>query len=173
NGSVTRFEYDELNRLVAVLTPAQERLTYTYASGERSIVEQYEHSSISVADLIDTGFTFASVSQVMATRPLIAPFGAVRFSETLGTFQLASASGNEIITPESTIEQALQKLNIVQHSAPLKSRQNSFNRPFNTMFMPAEYATINCCPACRINSPYCSNCDPAPPDPTPRISNIS
>ncbi|HEV2964972.1 MAG TPA: DUF6531 domain-containing protein, partial [Candidatus Angelobacter sp.] len=77
NGSVTQFEYDELNRLITVLTPAQERLTYSYAAGERSIVERYEHSHTSVADLVDTGFTFATAFQVMATRPLAAPFGTM------------------------------------------------------------------------------------------------
>jgi YD repeat-containing protein len=180
NGSVTRFEYDELNRLVAVLPPGGERLTYTYDSGERSIVEQYEHSSVSVADLIDSGFTFGNTFQVLATRPVIAPFGAIRFSESLGTVQLANAAGNEIITPETTIEQALQKLSLVEHSTPLKSRQNLFNRPFNTIFMPAEYASINCCfscsydPSCRTGlisggdtSPCCPPCDPPPPGGTP------
>ncbi len=152
NGVVTKFEYDELNRLVAVLTPTGERLTYTYTLGERSIVEQYEHSSILVADPIDSGFTFANAFEVMATRPIGTPFGTIRFSESLGTFQLANAAGNEIITPETTIEQALQKLTIVEHNTPLKKRQNLFNRPFNTIFMPAEYASINCCFSCSLTN---------------------
>jgi YD repeat-containing protein len=178
NGAVTRFEYDELNRLVAVLTPAGEHLTYSYTPGERSLVEQYEHSSTSVADLIDTGFTFASAWQVFATRPLTAPFGPIRFSEPLGTFQLANADGTEVLTPETTIEQALQKLNLVVHAEPLKQRQNLFNRPFNTMFMPAEYASINCCFSCSDGSQCrsgltdgtdttscCPPCDPPRPVP--------
>jgi hypothetical protein len=114
----------------------------------------------------------------MATRPLAAPFGTMRFSETLGTFQLANADGTEIITPESTIEQAFQKLSLVEYSTPLKSRQNLFNRPFNTIFMPAEYASINCCFSCSVDlscrsglttdgdtSSCCPPCDP--PRPTP------
>jgi YD repeat-containing protein len=180
NGAVTRFEYDEMNRLVAVLTPTSERLKYTYTSGERSIVEQYEHSSVFVTDLIDTSLTFGNAFEVLATRPLSAAFGTIRFSESLGTFQLANAAGNEIITPETTIEQALQKLSLVDHSIPLKNRQNLFNRPFNTMFMPAEYASINCCfscsvdPSCRAGlvdsgdtSSCCPPCDPVPPGGTP------
>ncbi|HXZ28835.1 MAG TPA: RHS repeat domain-containing protein [Terriglobales bacterium] len=54
DGAVTRFEYDALNRLVAVLTPDNQRLTYSYEPGEESIVEGYEHSHASVADLRDT-----------------------------------------------------------------------------------------------------------------------
>ena len=184
NGAVTKFEYDELNRLVAVLTPGGERLAYTYTSGERSIVEQYEHSSILAADLIDSGFTFANAFEVMATRPTTAFFGTVRFSESLGTFQLANASGNEIITPETTIEQALEKLTLVEHTTPLKKRQNLFNRPFNTMFMPAEYASINCCFSCSLancrtttltgdsdTSDCCPPCEPSPPGGSPPPPN--
>jgi YD repeat-containing protein len=132
NGSMARFEYDELNRLIAVVTPAREHLTYTYSSGERSIVEQYEHSGIQVADLRDTGFSFAAATQIIATRPVGAPFGTIRFSESLGTFQLANVNGAEIITPEAGIEQALYKLNLIAHTGSLQHRQNSFNRPFNT-----------------------------------------
>src|SRR5436305_1432619 len=88
----------------------------------------------------------------------------------------ANDSGNEIITPETTIEQALQKLTIVEHNIPLKGRQNLFNRPFNTIFMPAEYASINCCFSCSLDScrtstltgdsdtsNCCPPCDPPPP----------
>jgi YD repeat-containing protein len=186
DGAVARFEYDELNRLIAVLTPTGERLKYTYDSGERSIVEQYEHSSILVADLIDSGSTFGNAFQVLATRPVSASFGTIRFSESLGTFQLANAAGNEIISPETTIEQALQKLSLIEHNTPLKRRQNLFNRPFNTIFMPAEYATINCCFSCAVDpschtglvdnsdtSSCCPPCDPPLPTPAPPAPSIT
>lgn len=146
--SVTRFEYDALDRLVAVVTPERERLTYTYKPGERSLIEQYEHAGLLVADLRDSGLTFASQSQVISTRSLTSGFGAVRFSETLGTFQLANPEGTEIVTPESAVEQPLKKMRLVSDGTPLRSRQPEFSRPFNTMFMPAEYASINCCPLC-------------------------
>jgi YD repeat-containing protein len=175
--AVTRFEYDELNRLVAVVTPTGERLTYGYEPGERSIVEEYEHSSLQVADLRDTGFTFASPAQVMSTRPVTAGWGTLRFSENLGTFQLANAAGKEIITPEAPVEQPLHKLALVADRIPLQDRQSAFNRPFNTMFMPAEYATINCCPECYLSSGHgiCPPCDPPPdpPPPPPKITSIS
>ena len=70
------------------------------------------------------------------------------------------------MTPEQAIEQPLEKLNIVADGASLQQRQHIFNRPFNPMFIPAEYATINCCPMCIINPARCANCDPNPPDPT-------
>ena len=157
--SVTRFEYDELNRIAAVITPDGQRLTYTYKPGEHSLIEQYDHASIAIADLRDTGSTFAPQSAVMDTRPLPAALGSVRFSETLGTFQLANSDGTEIVTPDGVIEQPLQRMRLVAGGTPLRARQAEFSRPFNTLFMPAEYASINCCPLCTING-YCPpGCD--------------
>ena len=88
--------------------------------------------------------------------------------------------------PETTIEQALQKLSLIEHT-PLKNRQNLFNRPFNTIFMPAEYASINCCFSCSLTScratalsgdsdtsDCCPPCDPSPavPSPPPTPTNF-
>jgi hypothetical protein len=171
----TGFEYDALNRLIAVTTPEGQRLTYTYAPGERSLIEQYEHARVLVADLRDTGFTFSPALST-ASRPLIAPYGTVRFSETLGTFQLANADGSEITRPHENIEGGLMKLHLLApDSSPATARgaeQNEFNIPFNTAFMPAEYLTINCCPTCCTDPDMtcfprlCRSCTPTPPAPT-------
>lgn len=164
--SVTRFEYDELNRIAAVITPDGQRLTYSYTPGEHSLIEQYDHASVSIADVRDSGSTFAPQPVVIATRPLPAMLGSVRFSETVGTFQLANSDGTEIVTPDSAIEQPLEKMRLVAGATPLRARQTEFNRPFNTMFMPGEYASINCCPLCTINGhcpPGCDNGGGTPP----------
>lgn len=157
--SVTRFEYDSLNRIVAVITPDGERLTYSYKPGERSLIEQYDHASVAIADALDTRFTFVHESIVNVTRPLPALLGPVRFSEMLGAFQLANPDGSEIVTPESAIEQPLQKMRLVAAGTPLRARQAEFSRPFNTLFMPSEYASINCCPLCTINGRCPPGCD--------------
>ena len=172
--SVTRLVYDALNRLVAVITPAGKRYTYAYKPGERSEVEGYEHSSVLAAERRDTGLTFAHADEVLATRPVLGNFGAVRFSENLGTFQLANGDGTEIITPETLLEESLEKQALVSDDgAPLQNRQNSFHRPFNSLFMPAEYATINCCPLCRFGSEiWCANCDGGL-GPQPHLDNIA
>ncbi len=158
--AATAFKYDELNRLTTVITPKGERLTYTYKPGERSLVEQYEHASALVADLRDSGFTFAGPLNALASRPLPAAFASVRFSETLGTYQLANADGSEVVRPQEKLESALMKLHLFAPDLTQKERQTGFNVPFNTMFMPAEYLTINCCPECfRPGTPSCPPCD--------------
>jgi YD repeat-containing protein len=163
--SLTGFEYDSLNRLVAVVTPDGQRLTHDYKPGERSLVEEYEHAKTLILDRRDTGLTFGSPADIFASRPLTGLLGALRFSESLGTFQLPNSNGDEIVTPYQAIEQPLEKLNIIFDGTPLQSRQVIFNRPFNPMFIPAEYATINCCPECTIRPPYCRDCVPPPPPP--------
>jgi YD repeat-containing protein len=164
--SLTRFDYDSLNRLIAVVTPDGQRLTHDYKPGERSLVEEYEHAKALILDRRDTGLTFAAPADILASRPLTGLLGALRFSESLGTFQLANSDGEEIVTPEQAIEQPLEKLNIIFDVTPLEQRQTLFNLPFNPMFIPGEYASINCCPLCTIRPPYCEDCDPSPPDPT-------
>jgi YD repeat-containing protein len=164
--SITKFEYDALNRLTEIITPQGERLPHPYQPGERSIVEEYEHSKPLVGDRWDTGLTFGLQSEILAARSLSGSLGPIRFAENLGTFQLQNAEGTEIVTPDTALEQPLHKLQLVSEGTPLQSRQNQFNRPFNPVFMPAEYATINCCPMCITNPARCWECDPGPTDPT-------
>ncbi|HXE90402.1 MAG TPA: RHS repeat domain-containing protein, partial [Terriglobales bacterium] len=97
--SVARFEYDALNRLTVVVTPEGQRLTYSYGAGERSLVARYDHgASLSAAERRDSGLTFASYWEVAATRSLASDFGAVRYSESLGRFQLSGTEGKEVVT---------------------------------------------------------------------------
>src|SRR5438270_12974469 len=130
--SLTRFEYDALNRLTAVITPDGQRLTHDYQAGERSIIEEYEHSQPTVVDRWDSGLTFASEAEALATRPLFGIMGPVRFAENLGTFQLQNTEGNGIVTPDTAVEEPLRKLQFITDGMPLQNRQNQFNRPFNS-----------------------------------------
>jgi YD repeat-containing protein len=167
--STTRFEYDSLNRLTAVVTPQGQRLTYSYAPGERSLVANYDHgASLSTADRRDTGLTFASYWDVSAMRSLTSHFGAVRYSESLGVFQLSGADGKEIVTAENSILQPLEKLRLYDYGIPLDDRIRQFQKPSNLMFLPPEYSSINCCPLCNPGD-ECSPCDTGdpPPDPDP------
>src|SRR5262249_6484861 len=158
--AVTKFEYDAVDRLTGVVTPDGQRLTYTYKPGERSLIEQYEHASVNVAEVRDTGFTFSNAFNAMASRPLAATFGSVRFSEALGAFQMANADGSEIVRPHERVEGALARLHLFQSGMTQNSLQSGFNAPFNAMFIPSEYHTINCCPECYYDEDgwYCPPC---------------
>lgn len=165
--SITRFEYDAVNRLNAVITPTGQRLTYSYKPGERSLIEQHQHAAVLVEDLRDTGLTFAGQLQVTATRPLTGLIGTARFSETLGTFLLSGSDGTEVVRPNDEVQSALKKLFLYDSSASAKELRSGFNIPFNTMFMPAEYVTINCCPECYFDDGwYCPPCGPFVPFPS-------
>lgn len=169
--SITRFEYDALDRLTAVVTPTGQRLTYSYKPGERSLIEQYEHAAIHVADVRDTGFTFAGPLAASASRPLASTLGSVRFSETLGTFQLANADGSEIVRPQEAIEGALAQLRLYAPDLSRKALLSGFGAPFNNMFIPSEYLTINCCPECYYDGEewYCPPCSGGGGNPNPPV----
>jgi hypothetical protein len=78
----------------------------------------------------------------------------------MGTFQLANADGSEIIRPQEIVENALAKLYLFQAGMTQKALHNGFGAPFNAMFIPAEYLTINCCPECYFDGSewYCPPC---------------
>lgn len=169
--SATQFEYDTLNRLTAVVTAQGQRLTYNYAPGERSLVASYDHgASFSAADRRDSGLTFAGYWDVAASRSLASHFGAVRYSEGLGVFQLSGIDGKEVVTSENSIRHPLEKLRLYEYGVPLDVRIRDFQRPSNLMFLPPEYASVNCCPLCNPGD-ECDPCDPI--SPTPNINSIS
>ncbi len=181
--SVTRFEYDALNRLTAVVTPEGLRLTYSYAPGERSLVARYDHgASLSAADRRDSGLTFAGYWDVSASRSLTSQFGAARYSEALGVFQLSGTEGKEVATVESRVLNPLEKLRLYDYGVPLEDRIREFQKPSNLMFLPPEYASVNCCPLCEVEvhpggggggGPSCE-CEPAaePPPPPAKPTNF-
>lgn len=106
-------------------------------------------------------------------RPVTGVIGSVRFSETLGTFQLSGSDGTEIVRPQETLQSALKKLFLFDPTKLPKQLRSGFNIPFNTMFIPSEYASINCCPECFIpGSPRCPPCLPPLPPP-PFLSAIT
>src|SRR5207245_8521854 len=125
---------------------------------------------------------FGEQRQLTATRPIAGLLGSVRFSETLGTFQLSNADGSEIVRPQESIEGALKKQFLFDSSIPTKALSTGFNIPFNTMFMPGEYLAINCCPECYYDYEeggwICPPCDgggggDTPPPPTLSCSPAS
>src|SRR5207302_388124 len=142
DGNRAKYEYQPSGLRAKLVYHDGRRIEYTYDPAGNLLSSQIFDAK--GKQVQGQKLTLNDSYQVIATRPITASFGTVRFSEPLGTFQLGNAAGNEIITPETTVEQALRKLTLVEQTTPLKKRQNLFNRPFNTIFMPAEYASINC-----------------------------
>lgn len=174
--SVTRFEYDKLDRLTAVVKPDGQRLEYRYAPGEPSLIAQLDYETGPVAsDRRDRGLAFASQGEVSWTRSEPAANGSVRFSESLGRFEL-SGEGNEIYLPATAVETALRKLRLVDDARPLNERERQFFAPSNLFFLPREYAAINCCPLCPVDSfveggSTCEPCfEPFPEEDPPNVT---
>lgn len=170
--AITRFEYDALNRLTAIVTPEGERLEYRYAPGEPSLIAQSDvETGWLPGERRDSGQTFAPLRQVFANRSYAVPLGTVRFSETLGRFQLSGETDGEIVTPEMAVEAPLRKVRLWGQEAPSHERRQHFLAASNLFFQPAEYATVNCCPLCEIRSGCSDPCsEPEPPPPFPAVN---
>jgi YD repeat-containing protein len=167
-----RFEYDGLNRLSAVIQPSGERLHYAYAAGERSLVEQADaHSTISISSRWNSGATFEDGPTVRALRTRVSQYGSVSFAN--GTFGMAG--GSEIVLPGAAIEDALSRLGLLHPAQGYGGSGTHFYAPANRMFLPAEYAFLNCCVCGEGPVPPdlpCGYCPPPDPLP-PTISGIS
>ncbi|MCI0403696.1 MAG: hypothetical protein L0212_09250, partial [Acidobacteria bacterium] len=164
--TLTRFEYDSLNRLTAIVPPEGERLEYQYAPGEPSLIAQSDaETGWLPGERRDTGQTFAPARQVFSNRTYAVPLGAVRFSEALGRFQLSGETGDEVVTPDVAVEAPLRKLRLWgEHHQD----RHHFLAASNLLFQPAEYATVNCCPLCVVGEP----CEPCYPEPPPQQASV-
>lgn len=175
---VVGFEYDALDRLTAVVTPTGQRLEYTYAPGEPSLIRQMDHYTGSAASLRrDTGWTFSASRELFGGRADFSQFGSVRFDDNLKRFTLSGPNGYEISTRAEEVDGPLSRLRLVVEGTHLHERQRDFQAPSNLMFLPAEYAAINCCPICAYgpDAPPCEPCyedppPPLPPDPIPTFT---
>ncbi len=137
-----RFEYDGLGRLTAVVEPSGKRLEYHYAPGERSLVEQADrHSTVSMSMRWSMGGTFEDGLTVRALRTRASVYGSVSLSN--GIFGLAG--GSEIVFPDDSFRDAMGRLGLVPADHGYGGTASHFYAPANRMFLPAEYAFLNCC----------------------------
>src|SRR5258708_1423156 len=169
DSKTTRFEYDPLDRLTAVVTTDCQRLEYHYALGEPSLITQADAmTGHAPSSRRDTGLTFASYSEVFVTRTENSTLGAVRFSSALGRFQVSGADGSDIVESFQDPAQPLMELHLMSHGKPLYLHRAEFQMPSNRFFLPPEYVSSNCCVICKFPPPPGGcGCDggggPAPP----------
>jgi len=168
------FEYDGLNRFIAVIRPGGERLQYTYAPGERSLVDQADlHSTVSMSSRWNAGATFENGLSVRALRTRASQYGSVSFAN--GGFGLAG--GDEIVLPGAAIEDAFGRLGLLHPAQGYGESEAHFYAPANRVFLPPEYAFLNCCicgGGAAVPDLPCMHCPPPDPPvpPSPHISSI-
>ena len=164
------FEYDSLNRLTAVITPQGIRLQYSYQPGEPSLVTRAHGGEYGGewSGRIDTGTVYLAQSEALDVRAHNAVFGTVGFSEGLGEFQVAIGDGGEMMTGEAQVERIVENLRFSDALDP--KGEKSFLAPSNPLYLPGEYANMNCC-ICGSGGAQlpCDYCYPDPPPP-PTIS---
>jgi hypothetical protein len=162
----THYEYDNLDRLTAVVKTDGTRLQYTYAPGEPSLVARAHSEYAGKWDSsIDAGPSFKSALAIYGTRTSSVSLGVVGVGS--GAFIFAAGEYDEYLSPSAAIELPLHNLRL-EHL--LNHEEKEFYAPSNAFFLPAEYATLNCCICPGSDGPAmtdqpCMRCYPDPPDP--------
>lgn len=139
-GISARYGYDSLNRVSSIATNQGQRLVYTYADGEPDLRDQSDpllRSNRSAR--MSSGLTFASSGEVLHNRTQRSVFGAIAFDRSLTEFRLATQWG--LVLPDEVPSTTLTRMRVDFGN----SESKVFNAPSNVMFLPSEFASINCC----------------------------
>ena len=156
-GQTMRFSYDEVNRLVEVVTVEGERLQYSYAEGEPDIRLQLdEHTRLGVSGRRDGGETFGWGWEVVRDRTVGSEFGVVRYDGGLVAYRLVSGYG--VVVPDAGLMGILGRMRVLAVVAGGEEEQ--FDAPSNVVFWPGEYGAVNCCPLCPPWLRVCFLCGP-------------
>ncbi len=150
---ITAFRYDGLNRLYEIHTPEGDRLSYRYADGEPDIRRRADSTTRwNPSSRITSGLTFGSALEVLHNRTVRSEFGLVRLDQAMVDYRLVSDWG--VLLPDAEPLDALARMRIM----PLADHgKDGFAMPSNVLFIPPEYASINCC-----NPMWCTTCSPEP-----------
>lgn len=145
NGGESPFEYvyDGTNRLVAVRQGDRISGSHVYAPTEPDLRLQLDNRTMRVgANALRQSASMGDVLSVLYSRPYGSTAGVVRFDQTTRSFDLPSDFG--IILPDAVAENSLIRRKLVDVDDGDVRRRVDFDRPSNVIFVPPEYATINC-----------------------------
>lgn len=142
--------YDGTNRVVAVQDGDAISGSYLYKDTEPDLRIQLDDRTMRVGSgAVRQSASVGDILSVAYTRPYGSLLDTVRFDEATQTFDLASDFGLSL--PDAVRSNSLTRRKLVQVDAGGVEPRVNFDRPSNVMFLPPEYATINCAANCSFN----------------------
>ena len=173
------FEYDALNRLSGVRTDEGRELRYEYAPGEADLRLQSDAKTApSQGSLSSSGATFGSGMRILRNRTQRSSYGSVRFDASSMAF--LPAGGEGLAADDAVPMRSWERMRLLTLAD--KGGRTLFEQPSSIFFLPAEYASLNCCFECSVmfgwpcicvfpvnHDGTCSECIPIllPPPPPP------
>ncbi len=147
---VLEYLYDHTDRVVAVQDGDAISGSYIYEDTEPDLRIQLDDGTMRVASgLVRHSASIGDLLSIVYTRPYGSLLDAVRFDQATRTFDIpsdASLPERSVVTMNSLARQQL--LDVDASGADSRIR---FDRPSNVVFLPPEYATINCVAPCTFN----------------------
>jgi YD repeat-containing protein len=142
-----RYTYDTTNRLVQIDDSGNIAAKYTYGPTEPDLRLQMDDRTARVdSGLVRQPNSLDDLLGAAYTRPYGSYFGIVRFDQATQIVDLPSDFGISLPDAISVNSLLRRKLKGID-DASLEARVN-FDRASNVMFLPPEYATINCVNPC-------------------------
>ncbi len=135
--------YDHTNRVVAVQDGDTISGSYLYEDTEPDLRIQMDDRTMRVGSgAVRQSASIGDILSVVYARPYGSLLDAVRFDEATGTFELPSDLG--LPPPDAVTLNSLTRRKLTDVDAGGIEPRINFDRPSNVMFLPPEYATINC-----------------------------
>ncbi len=157
------FGYDELGRLLEVVTVRGEILRYDYRDGEPDLRVQTDRKTGAIrTPRTGAALTFSPDLRIPGLRSKRSAYGAVALDSSTQTFQLVGANGSgwlDTVTPK-----ALERLRLLGLGKGKYQDKASFEQPSNVLFLPAEIRSLNCCIECEYFPEFCVCVDPVDPN---------
>ena len=152
NGGESPFEYiyDGTNRLVAVRQGDRIVGSHVYTPTESDLRLQLDNRTMRVgANALRQSTSIGDVLSLLYARPYGSAAGVARFDPLTRSFDLPTEFG--ITLPDAVAANSLVRRKLVDIDDGDVRRRVDFDRPSNVMFVPPEYATINCGIGCTFN----------------------
>lgn len=142
--------YDATNRLVAVQDGETVSGSYVYEETEPDLRLQMDYRTMRVASgAVRQSASIGDLLSVVYARPYGSLGDFVHFDEATRTFDLASDYG--VSSPNAVTLNSLRRRKLTDVDAGDLEARTSFDLPSNVMFVPPEYATVNCGTGCVFN----------------------
>lgn len=142
-GSPFEYIYDGTNRLVAVRQGDRITGSHVYEPTEPDLRLQLDNRTMRVgANALRQSTSIGDVLSLFYARPYGSTAGVVRFDQATRSFDLPTEFG--IVLPDAVATNSLVRRKLVDVDDGDVRRRVDFDRPSNVIFMPPEYATINC-----------------------------
>jgi YD repeat-containing protein len=143
SGSPFEYIYDGTNRLVAVRQGDRITGSHVYAPTEPDLRLQLDDRTMRVgANALRQSTSIGGVLSLLYARPYGSTAGVVRFDQATRSFDLPTEFG--IVLPDAVATNSLVRRKLVDVDDGDVRRRVDFDRPSNVIFVPPEYATINC-----------------------------